>query len=158
MFSPFLITEHIFNASISSILSFSVLQLNYIKIPKSWPAPVYDHKKNPLNPNVISLGKLLFYDPILSADSTISCASCHSPYNAFAHTDHNVSHGIDDRIGTRNAPALMNLAWQPTFMWDGAIHHLDVQALAPIEHPDEMGEKFDHVVKKINPDTDKQAT
>jgi cytochrome c peroxidase len=60
-----------------------------------------------------------------------------------------LSHGIDDRIGTRNAPALLNLAWQPIFMWDGAINHLDMQSLAPISHPDEMGEKIEHVVEKL---------
>ena len=79
----------------------------------------------------------------------ISCASCHSPYSAFTHVDHAVSHGIDDRVGTRNSPALMNLAWHDLFMWDGAVNHLDMQALAPISHPDEMGETMEHVVKKI---------
>jgi cytochrome c peroxidase len=44
----------------------------------------------------------------------------------------------------------MNLAWHPFFMWDGAIHHIDVQALAPISHPKEMGETLEHVVKKLN--------
>jgi cytochrome c peroxidase len=96
------------------------------------------------------LGRILFYDPILSKDSSISCASCHSPYNAFAHTDHDLSHGIRDQIGTRNAPALFNLAWQKEFMWDGAINHLDVQALAPISHPKEMGEEISSVVRKLN--------
>ena len=78
-----------------------------------------------------------------------SCASCHSPYNAFAHTDHDLSHGIGDQIGTRNAPPLFNLAWHKTFMWDGAINHLDMQALAPIHHPKEMGETIEHVVEKL---------
>ena len=95
------------------------------------------------------LGEKLFFDPILSKDSTISCASCHSPYNAFAHTDHDLSHGINDEIGTRNAPALFNLAWQKTFMWDGAINHLDMQALAPINHPGEMGERIKNVAFKL---------
>ena len=93
---------------------------------------------------------MLFYDPILSADHSISCASCHSPYQAFAHNDHELSHGINDRIGKRNAPALFNLAWQKTFMWDGAIHHIDFQPLAPINHPDEMGEHTAHVIEKLN--------
>lgn len=120
--------------------------------PGFWPAPAYDFSKNPLSEEKIKLGRVLFYDPILSKNNTISCASCHSPYNAFAHTDHALSHGIDDRIGKRNAPALMNLAWQKTFMWDGAIHHLDVQSLFPITHPDEMGENIHHVIQKLNED------
>ncbi|MEM9820759.1 MAG: cytochrome c peroxidase, partial [Bacteroidota bacterium] len=69
--------------------------------------------------------------------------------HAFAHTDHDLSHGINDEIGQRNAPALFNLAWQSTFMWDGAINHLDMQSLAPISHPKEMGESMAHVVKKL---------
>ena len=75
---------------------------------------------------------MLFYDTRLSKNNSISCASCHSSYNAFAHTDHNLSHGINDIQGRRNAPALFNLAWQNSFMWDGAVHHLDMQPLAPI--------------------------
>lgn len=117
--------------------------------PKHWPAPYYNFKSNPLTPSKVLLGRVLFYDPILSKDNTISCASCHSSYVAFTHIDHALSHGINNKIGTRNAPALMNLAWQPLFMWDGAINHLDVQALAPINHPDEMGENINHVVQKL---------
>jgi len=117
--------------------------------PNYFPEPSYDFKKNPLTNEKINLGKALFYDPILSADNSISCASCHSPYNAFAHTDHDLSHGINDRIGKRNAPALINLAWQSNFMWDGAINHLDMQALAPLTHPDEMGENLPSVIQKL---------
>lgn len=118
--------------------------------PSYFPKPKYDFGKNPLDSFKISLGRNLFYDPILSADNTISCASCHSPYNAFSHTDHTLSHGINDQIGNRNAPALFNLAWQKSFMWDGAINHLDMQPLAPINHRKEMGEKTLNVVTKLN--------
>jgi cytochrome c peroxidase len=118
--------------------------------PKHFPKPVYNFKKNPLSAAKIHLGRVLFYDPILSRDGTISCASCHSPYNAFAHSDHALSHGIDDQIGTRNAPALQNLAWQPYFMYDGAVNHLDMQSLFPITHPKEMDETMANVVLKLN--------
>jgi cytochrome c peroxidase len=117
--------------------------------PDYFPKPTYNFTENPLSINKIELGRALFYDPILSKDSTVSCASCHSPYNAFAHTDHDLSHGINDSIGTRNAPALFNLAWGKSFMWDGAIHNLDVQALAPISHPGEMGEDIASLVSKL---------
>lgn len=118
--------------------------------PASWPKPMYDFKKNKLDPAAIQLGRVLFYDPVLSADSSISCASCHSPYNAFTHTDHALSHGIYDRIGTRNSPVLFNLAWSKSFMWDGAVNHLDVQALAPLENHVEMDEKLPHVLQKLS--------
>ncbi|MBL0128990.1 MAG: c-type cytochrome [Flavobacteriales bacterium] len=120
-----------------------------LKIPAGWPAPTYDFSKNPLTKEGIALGRKLFYDPILSVDSIVSCSSCHLSYTAFTHVDHAVSHGIRDRIGTRNSPALMNLAWSGLLMWDGAVNHLDVQALAPIAHPDEMGEDIAHVVEKL---------
>jgi cytochrome c peroxidase len=63
--------------------------------------------------------------------------------------DHALSHGIEGKIGVRNAPALMNLAWSNSFMWDGAVNHLDMQALAPISNSLEMDENINHVVKKI---------
>lgn len=117
--------------------------------PRHFPIEHYVIYKNLPNSKKIELGRQLFYDPIFSKDSSISCASCHSPFNAFAHTDHDLSHGIHDSIGTRNAPALFNLAWQKSFMWDGAINHLDVQPLAPIEHPGEMAETIKNISRKL---------
>lgn len=119
-------------------------------VPAKWPAPVYRFEGNPLSAPKAALGRALFYEPLLSKNNTISCESCHSPYSAFAHIDHKLSHGINDSIGRRNAPALMNLAWQTTFMWDGAVHNLDMQALAPISHPAEMGSQMEEVVAKLN--------
>lgn len=132
------------------VVSLAFSSIDSIVVPENWPEPSYNFAKNPLKQETITLGRLLFYDPVLSADSSISCANCHSPYNAFTHVDHDLSHGIQDRIGTRNSPALMNLAWQDKMMWDGAINHLDMQALAPITHPDEMGSDIASVVKKLN--------
>lgn len=126
---------------------------NYeVVIPDGWPEPVHDFKNNPLDSATVELGRALFYDPVLSRDNTVSCASCHSPYNAFAHTDHKLSHGIGDSIGTRNAPALFNLAWQRDFMWDGAAHSLDAQALGPIEHVGEMDSDLASIVKRLKSD------
>ena len=118
-------------------------------VPKGWPNPFYDFTANPLTTEKIALGRALFYDPILSRNSTISCATCHSQYAAFTDTNHPFSHGIDNKLGKRNAPALMNLAWSTSFMWDGAVSHLDMQALAPMSNPDEMGESLKHVVAKL---------
>ncbi|TAE27385.1 MAG: cytochrome-c peroxidase [Candidatus Kapaibacterium sp.] len=122
-------------------------------VPKGWQKPAYNFQQNPLSKQKIELGRALFYDPILSRNGMVSCASCHSQYSAFTHGDHALSHGIHDSIGTRNAPALMNLAWQRVFMRDGAINHLDMQALAPISNPSEMGENITHVVAKMQATT-----
>lgn len=119
------------------------------EIPRGWPKPEYDFSKNVLSEKKIELGRALFYDPLLSRDGTISCASCHSQYTAFTHVDHALSHGIEDKIGLRNSPALMNLAWHKLFMRDGAINHLDMQGLAPIANPVEMDENFSNVVSKL---------
>lgn len=140
------------------LLCFIVLAFRYsdnepFVVPTNWPKPVYDFSRNPLSKNKILLGRALFYDPILSRNNSISCANCHSPYSAFTHVDHSLSHGIEDKIGFRNAPALMNLAWQKVFMWDGAVNHLDMQALAPISNPVEMGETITHVVSKLQVST-----
>lgn len=88
--------------------------------------------------NKAELGKLLFFDPILSKDSTISCASCHRPEFAFADTSA-VSKGVGGRRGQRNTPSSMNVRLQRSFFWDGRAATLEEQALAPIENPDEMG-------------------
>ncbi|MFN0189270.1 MAG: cytochrome-c peroxidase [Bacteroidia bacterium] len=130
------------------ITAFTRHDTNFL-YPPSWPKPVYNFSKNPIEKNKVNLGRVLFYDPILSENNSISCESCHSPYSAFTHIDHALSHGIYDSIGTRNSPALMNLAWKKSFMWDGAINNLDMQALAPITHPLEMGSSIKNVVTKL---------
>ena len=83
------------------------------------------------------LGKRLFFDKQLSRTHQVSCGSCHLPAQAFS-DPHPVSAGVDDRPGTRNAPALVNLAWGDSFFWDGRVATLEEQAGKPIEHPDEM--------------------
>lgn len=130
------------------ITAFTTRESN-LSYPSLWPKPTYDFSKNPIEKNKVNLGRVLFYDPILSENNSISCESCHSPYSAFTHIDHALSHGIYDSIGTRNSPALMNLAWKKSFMWDGAINNLDMQALAPISHPLEMGSSIKNVVIKL---------
>jgi cytochrome c peroxidase len=132
-----------------ALLSFKKKTPSLFVVPKGWPQPAYDLKKNPLTKDKIALGRKLFYDPILSRDSTISCSSCHLQYTAFTHIDHGLSHGIAGQIGKRNSPALMNLAWSTSFMWDGAVNHLDVQALAPITNAVEMDESIPSVIRKL---------
>jgi cytochrome c peroxidase len=121
----------------------------YLETPKGWPKTHYDFSKNPLTEEGFQLGRRLFYDPILSKDSTISCASCHLQATGFAHVDHALSHGIEGKIGTRNSVALVNLAWSKSFMWDGGVNHLDVQPLNPITSPIEMNETLKNVVSKL---------
>jgi cytochrome c peroxidase len=87
--------------------------------------------------NEATLGELLFFDPILSGDSTISCASCHKPQFAFAD---NVafSKGVGGKTGNRNAPSAMNQEARNFMFWDGRNETMEEQALGPIENPIEM--------------------
>ena len=117
--------------------------------PTHFPPTVHPELER-VSADKIELGRVLFYDPQFSADGLVSCASCHSPYNAFAHTDHALSHGVFDSVGTRNAPALFNLAWQDHFMHDGASHHLEAQALAPLNSELEMGSSTAVLQEKIS--------
>lgn len=121
-------------------------------VPAGWPAPKYDFAANPVTPAGFALGRRLFYDPQLSRDGSVSCGSCHQQFAAFAHFDHPVSHGIRNQNGTRNAPGLFNLAWQPALMWDGAVHNLELQPLAPITNAVEMDETLERVLDKLRAD------
>lgn len=84
-----------------------------------------------------ALGEALFFDPILSRDSTISCASCHKPEFAFADNTP-TSKGVQGRNGSRNTPSAMNQADRNFYFWDGRAETLEEQALGPIENPVEM--------------------
>lgn len=100
------------------------------------PMPV--DAANPMTLEGIALGKRLFFDPILSKDSTISCASCHQQQFSFS-DDKIKSLGVNATQGKRNSMALINLAWQKNrFFWDGHANTLRQQATFPIEDPLEM--------------------
>ncbi len=118
--------------------------------PVNFPAPYYTFENNPLTKEGFELGRYLFYDPILSLDSSISCSSCHAQSHSFA--DHNIpfSKGVDKKIGTRNTPALMNLAWSTSFMWNGGVNHIEVQPLVPLTSTHELGESMINIVLKLN--------
>jgi cytochrome c peroxidase len=118
--------------------------------PMNFPLVRYNFSANPVNKAGFELGKKLFYDGILSRDGSISCGSCHQQSAAFAHLDHSVSHGIDDKLGNRNAPVIQNTAWQQFFTWDGGVFHLDDFPINPITNPVEMDEKMPHVITKLN--------
>ena len=119
-------------------------------VPDGWPKPVYNFAKNKLTIDGFKLGRKLFYDPVLSADHSTSCASCHSQYSGFTHVDHGFSHGIHGLKGKRNSLTLFNLAWNTSFMWDGGINNLEVQPLGPITSPVEMGNTLENIVKSLD--------
>lgn len=121
--------------------------------PANFPEPVYHFSTNTVTKDGFELGRKLFYETQLSANNTISCGSCHIQTAAFTHHGHTVSHGIFDRMGTRNAPPIMNLAWNTSFMWDGGIFDLDLQSIAPITNHLEMDETIPNVLNKLRNST-----
>lgn len=123
-------------------------------VPQGWPQPVYTFQNNPLTQAGFQLGRKLFYDTRLSRDNSISCASCHQQFAAFSHLDHPLSHGIYGLFGKRNAPALFNEAWLPTFFWDGGVINIENQPINPIENPVEMNETMPEVIAKVTADAD----
>ena len=97
------------------------------------------------------LGRRLFFDKRLSRTHTVACASCHRPETAFAEPSA-ASSGVDGRRGTRNAPALVNLAWAQQLFWDGRAGTLDEVAGKPIENPDEMDLPLAEAVRRLGED------
>lgn len=93
---------------------------------------------SPLMPAAVALGEKLFFEPRLSGDGTVACASCHDPARAF--TDGRPqSIGIHGKIGQRNAPTVLNAMYNKTQFWDGRVNTLEQQAALPITNPFEMG-------------------
>jgi cytochrome c peroxidase len=117
--------------------------------PAGFPAPEYKFANNKVTKEGFELGRKLFYEPRFSRNNTISCGSCHLQTSAFTHHGHDISHGIDDRLGSRNSPPIMNLAWNTTFMWDGGVFDLDLQPVAPITNFVEMDETVSNVLVKL---------
>ncbi|PTM12139.1 MAG: hypothetical protein DA408_11855 [Bacteroidetes bacterium] len=105
---------------------------------------------NPLTEAGVALGRQLFYDPILSLDSTISCGSCHRPELAF--TDGQaISRGIAGQAGRRSAPSLLNIGFHyKGVFWDGRSPNLEDQALHPLGDSLEMGANWARVARRLN--------
>jgi cytochrome c peroxidase len=126
-----------------------------IKVPLGLP-PVPIPANNPPTAETIALGRKLFYDPRLSKDNTVSCASCHHPDLAF--TDNlRVAKGVGGLTGKRNAPTLLNAAYSPVQFWDGRAASLEEQSADPIADPLEMNQAHDVSVSKIQRDPEYQA-
>jgi cytochrome c peroxidase len=95
-----------------------------------------------------ALGKALFFDPALSRDSSISCASCHKPEFAFA-DNVALSKGVRNRMGGRNTPSAMNQGERNFYFWDGRAESLEEQALGPMENHVEMDMPLSHIINRL---------
>lgn len=107
-----------------------------LRLPTGAPPPPIP-EENPLTRASVALGKALFFDPRLSVDATISCASCHFPDRGFSDTVA-LSRGVQGLHGMRNAPSLANVVYHQDFFRDGGVPSLELQVIAPIQDPVEM--------------------
>lgn len=124
-------------------LDTGVVTSSYLKVPEGFPAPVFP-PDNQYSNDRWELGKKLFFDPILSKDSTLSCGSCHKAQYGFADRKP-FSPGVGNSPGTRNASTLTNVAYNPYFVSEGSVPTLEMQILVPIQERNE----FDHNIVDI---------
>jgi cytochrome c peroxidase len=106
--------------------------------------------ENPVSVEGADLGRYLFYDPVLSSDSSISCSSCHNQQLAFSDSPNQFSIGVNKGKTERNAMPLFNLNWYPLFFYDGRAENLEDQISHPLMAKNEMNMKWDFILKKLN--------
>ncbi len=110
--------------------------------------------ENPMTKEKIALGEKIFFDNRLSIDGTISCSSCHQPELSFA-DGKALAEGVYKRQGTRNAPTVLNAAYNTTQFWDGRRPSLETQSLDPFINPKEHGlANLDELIKIVRQDKD----
>lgn len=109
---------------------------------------------NALTEEGVLLGRMLFYDPILSGDNTQSCASCHNQDFAFTDNEKKFSIGITGAVGKRNSMPIFNMMFNKNFFWDGRSPTLRHQVLQPIQDPNEMNSSLAVAVNKLRADKD----
>ena len=117
----------------------------------TWPQMEFPTDNEP-DAQKIGLGERLFFDPIVSIDSSISCASCHKEVYGFA-DDVAISPGVEDRLGKRNSPSLWNVGYQPYFMREGGVPTLEMQVLVPVQEHSEMAFNMVLLAQRLNANT-----
>jgi cytochrome c peroxidase len=117
--------------------------------PEHFPAATYTFDNNPVTKEGFELGRMLFYDPILSVDSTVSCSTCHKQATGFADPTHRINHGVGNRFGKRNASGIANMAFRNNFFYDGGVTHLDFVPINAITSDVEMGNTLEEVIIRL---------
>jgi cytochrome c peroxidase len=114
-------------------------------LPTIVPAP----EENPTTAKKVLLGRQFFFDPRLSGDNTMSCASCHLPEKSLV-DGRPTAIGSAGKTLARNTPSLLNVGFLPRLFWDGRAASLEQQALGPIQSPDEMNQNLDDLEAELN--------
>lgn len=133
------------------IMGFQTTPLE-LSFPVDFPAPIL-MESNPLTEEGVLLGKILFFDPSISANGKVSCASCHIPRLAFSDGVALPENGVSGNPLERHSPALFNLAWMGNgLFWDGGSKNLESQAFGPLTHADEMGMDMSELEHRLRMD------
>ncbi len=122
-----------------------------LNIPSDFPLPNNSAHTNRPTKYGVELGEKLFHEKRLSANNTISCASCHIRANAFADANAQAI-GIEGRTGLRNTPPIQNLAFLKFYNWDGSKLQLENQPIVPIITHEEMDSSILEAIGKIKDD------
>lgn len=117
----------------------------------SIPIPI-EPAENPTTVEGVALGRELFFEELLSADNSMSCASCHKPQHAFNDKGAALSLGINGDQGVRNAMPLFNLDFANRFNWHGSAKSIEEQAFGPVTNPVELVNTWDQVVRDLQAD------
>jgi len=129
------------------------IQLAALKALFVPPTEIPSPADNPSTPEKVALGQKLFFDPGLSADGRLACASCHDVRHGFA-AGTGRSLGVKGEPLARHTPTVINLAWTKALFWDGRADTLEQQALMPIANADEMGMPHDVMVSHLQADAE----
>jgi len=124
------------------------VEISATKIPGGFNGIPDAPADNPTTAGKVKLGRKLFFDPILSTDGTVSCASCHQPDHGFASPDP-IAVGVGGKLGKRNAPSVINRGFGKKFSWDGRDDSLEQQVLGPLKSETELGGNVELVIENI---------
>ncbi|WP_318503497.1 cytochrome-c peroxidase [Bacillus sp. T3] len=103
---------------------------------------------NPMEPKVLQLGQVLFFDPRLSGNNEVSCATCHDPNLGYG-DNRPTFKKIDGSDGARNSPTIINSGYYTSNFWDGRAKSLEEQALGPIQNPNEMNQSLADLLQEL---------
>lgn len=129
--------------------------VDFFQVPEGWPAPAFPEDNAPDDLRW-ALGRALFFDPRLSLDGEVSCATCHLPEKAFSAPEP-ITPGAFGAVGERNAATLTNVAYQPHFMSEGGVPTLEMQVLVPLQEPSEMAHNIVTACEELAADYEVQA-
>ena len=128
-----------------------------VKVASNLADSVPYPERNPFTEEGISLGRKLFYDPILSANNQIACATCHMQGMAFTEGSSLSVRGVSDKELERHVPAIINIAWHKGLFWDGGVKNIESLSFAPLTHEDEMGQDMIELVEELQAIPDYRA-